>query len=112
MFGHELRETRNNGRLFGSKPGILKRRTLPSELERIRLEKRRVAVLAQLRTLGNLPRGTLHGTAVRRGRAATAYVQQGQFLDEPPGAAVLRYQLARAELTSVVELPPLLGWGK
>jgi hypothetical protein len=41
---------------------------MPTELERIRLEKRRDAAIAQLRTLGNLTRGTLYSTGVRCGR--------------------------------------------
>jgi len=48
--------------------GCVRRRTMPTELERVRLEKRRATAIAQLSTLGNLMRGTLYSTEVRCGR--------------------------------------------
>ncbi len=41
---------------------------MPTELERIRLLKRREAAIEQLHALGNLTRGTLCATGVRCGR--------------------------------------------
>ena len=42
---------------------------MPTEIERIRLLKRRDSAIEQLRTLGNLTRGSLYTTTVRCGRA-------------------------------------------
>jgi len=45
---------------------------MPSELERIRLEKSRAALLEQLRGLGNMMRGSLYTARVRCGEPTCA----------------------------------------